>query len=60
MKFVTLRLLQSVVMPFRGGNGGVLLHSPRLSSLHRRPSTHFRTIGQVDWRFVGIERCSST
>ena len=34
-------------------------HSLRLSLPHRRPSTHLGTAGGADWRFVGIEECSS-
>ena len=34
-------------------------HSPRLSSPHGYPSTHLGTAGEADWRFVGIEECSS-
>ena len=33
--------------------------SPRLPPLYGRSPTHFGATGGVDWRFVGIERCSS-
>ena len=35
------------------------LCSPGLSPLHGHPSTHHRVAGGVDWRSVGVERCSS-
>ena len=36
------------------------LFSPRLFLPHECLSTHLGTTGGADWRFVGIERCSST
>ena len=37
----------------------VPLHSPRLPPPYGHLPTHFGTVGGVNWRFFGIERCSS-